>query len=281
MLSLENLGVCSWSLQPKNPDELLAGLSQLGIKKTQMALNPMREDLDTWRFTGARVWEAGVQMVSGMLQTQGDDYTSPQSIRATGGVVSDENWERDRQNIRTALKLASSLDISMVTMHAGFVPDDEQAPVFHTMLDRIDDIAQLADDVLDDGWLLLETGQERAEVIANFHAHLIHENIGINFDPANMILYGMDDPLEALSELYPYVKQIHLKDALPPKQPGQWGEEVPLGQGAVDWAMLFKLLNDRGYAGNLLIEREVGDNRLEDIKTGIAFVTKMFDELNA
>lgn len=279
MLSLENLGICSWSLQPNNPDELLAGLSQLGMKKTQIALNPMREDLETWRFTGARVWEAGVQMVSGMIETLGDDYTSPQSIRETGGVVSDENWEQDRQNIRTALKLASSLDISMVTMHAGFVPQDEEDSRFDKMIERIDDIARLADEILDDGWLLLETGQETAKTIANFHAHLLGENIGINFDPANMILYGMDHPIEALSELYPYVKQIHLKDALPPKESGQWGAEVPLGRGAVDWPMFFRYLNDRGYAGNLLIEREVGDERMEDLKSGIEFVSQTLQDL--
>lgn len=280
MLSTENLGLCSWSIEPNNPDDLLFGLSQLGMKKTQVALEPMRHNIDTWRFTGARIWEAGVQMVSGMVETIGEDYTTPQTIRETGGVVSDENWEANRKNIRECMKLASSLDISTITLHAGFIPGDEQDPHYHTMLDRIDDLGKLAEELLDDGWLLLETGQETAETMWDFHSHLIGENIGINFDPANMILYNTGDPIEAMHQLMPLVKQVHIKDALPPEEPGQWGEEVPVGQGAVDWPAFFKLLIETGYDGPMIIEREAGESRLDDIKTAADFVSKTLSELS-
>jgi sugar phosphate isomerase/epimerase len=87
-----------------------------------------------------------------------------------------------------------------------------------------------------------------------------------------MILYGMGDPVEALRLLMPYVMQVHLKDATPAATPGQWGAEVPVGTGAVDWKAFFRVLNDAAWKGNLCIEREAGEQRIEDIRSGLAFV---------
>ena len=90
-------------------------------------------------------------------------------------------------------------------------------------------------------------------------------HLGVNFDPANMILYGMGDPTAALDILADHVLQIHIKDATPTGVPGTWGEEVVVGTGAVNWPTFLQIHADR-IGCNLCIEREAGDNRIEDIR---------------
>ncbi len=99
-------------------------------------------------------------------------------------------------------------------------------------------------------------------------------NLKVNFDPANMILYDMGDPIRAVEILGPDIRSVHLKDARRPRVRGQWGEEVPLGEGEVDLPRFIRTLKDVGFAGSLAIEREVGDQagRLRDVTTGLARV---------
>jgi sugar phosphate isomerase/epimerase len=115
----------------------------------------------------------------------------------------------------------------------------------------------------------LETGQEDATTLVAVLAELNERlpakaRVGVNFDPANMILYGMGEPVSALGLLLPHVMQAHVKDALPTTQEGTWGEERPVGMGGVDWKGFFGVLS-RGFAGDLVIERESGEARVEDV----------------
>jgi sugar phosphate isomerase/epimerase len=99
-------------------------------------------------------------------------------------------------------------------------------------------------------------------------------NLKVNFDPANMLLYDMGDPLLAVEILAPEIRSVHVKDARRPKIPGQWGEEVPLGEGEVNIRRFVRALKGIGYTGPLIVEREVGDQagRLRDVALGLAFL---------
>ena len=123
--------------------------------------------------------------------------------------------------------------------------------------------------------LALETGQESSAVLKEILDELSGENIGVNFDPANMILYGMGNPVNALQELSSSVLQIHIKDAHPTQCPGTWGEEVPVGSGAVDWIEFFKVYDAMGLNCDLMIEREAGDQREDDIAVASSLVTNL------
>jgi sugar phosphate isomerase/epimerase len=90
-----------------------------------------------------------------------------------------------------------------------------------------------------------------------------------------MILYGSGDPIQSLRQLAPHVRQVHLKDATPAAIRGEWGSEVPLGEGRVDWAAFFQLLDEIGYAGALLIEREAGEDRVADVRAAAQFLASM------
>jgi sugar phosphate isomerase/epimerase len=111
----------------------------------------------------------------------------------------------------------------------------------------------------------LETGQETAETLLGVLEELQRPNVGVNFDPANMILYGMGEPVEALGRLAPAVRQVHVKDALPTEVAGTWGTEVPAGRGAVRWRAFFDVAMAISPPVSFVIERESGADRLDDI----------------
>ena len=108
-----------------------------------------------------------------------------------------------------------------------------------------------------------ETGQETAADLAKFLPTV--PGAGVNFDPANMILYGKGSPVEAVRTLAPWIKHVHLKDAVVTKKPGTWGTEVPWGDGEVDAPRFLAELEAAGYKGNFAIEREGGNDRPGDI----------------
>ena len=124
------LAVCSWSLQPKSPEELVEILGQVGLKTVQLALDPLRENPDVWGKTKDLFREKGIIIVSGMFGTIGEDYTTMDTIKATGGVVPDAVWPDNWKNIQEIADIAKSLGVRLVTFHAGFLPHDHKDPQF-------------------------------------------------------------------------------------------------------------------------------------------------------
>jgi sugar phosphate isomerase/epimerase len=145
------------------------------------------------------------------------------------------------------------------------LPHEETDPNFEKMLRRLAETA----DVFKAAKIRLglETGQETAPVLVQLLQKLQRPNVGVNFDPANMILYAKGDPIAALRTLGPWISQVHIKDARRTKVPGTWGEEVAVGTGEVDWRAFFATLKELNFAGDLVIEREAGNQRVADIRT--------------
>src|SRR5262245_34604718 len=204
-----------------------------------------------------------------MFGTVGEDYATPESIRRTGGLVPDDTWQENWENAQTNAELASRLGLRLVTFHAGFLPHDESDPEFEKLQHRIRLVADLF--AAKGVELAFETGQETATTLNAFLEKLGRPNVGVNFDPANMILYDKGDPIGALRTLGRWVKQCHLKDANRTRTPGTWGEEVVVGTGQVDWIAFFQTLRDIGFAGDCCIEREAGSQRVADIRAARQF----------
>ncbi len=122
--------------------------------------------------------------------------------------------------------------------------------------------------------LAFETGQETADLLRRTLDDLKCPNLGVNFDPANMLLYDKGDPLRAVKILAPDIKSVHVKDAKRPTKAGTWGEEVPLGQGEVNIRAYVQKLKEIGFRGPLCVEREVGDQaaRIADIAHGLNYL---------
>jgi sugar phosphate isomerase/epimerase len=268
------LAVCSWSLQPASADDFFTKLAATGLTRTQIALDPIRENVKgAWTDFGGLCAKRGVRCVSGMIGTVGEDYTTLESIRRTGGVVPDATWPETWRNIQADADLAQRMGLPLVTFHAGFLPHEESDPSFAKLIARLRQVADLfAEKKMAIG---LETGQETADAMAAFLKKLDRQNVGVNFDPANMILYDKGDPVAALRTLGPWVRQCHLKDAVRTKTPGTWGEEVRLGTGQVDWKGFFRALDTAGFKGNLNIEREAGTQRVADILAAREYVERL------
>jgi len=265
------LAVCSWSLRATTPDELADRVGETGVPRVQLALDPLLENPDVWGNCAEVLADRGITIASGMFGTIGEDYSTLETIKETGGIVPDATWEANWAHIQNTVEIAAALGLKLVTFHAGFLPHDTSDPVYAKLRERIVLIADLfAARGIDLGF---ETGQEDAPTLAAFLSDLAMPGVGVNFDPANMILYAKGDPVAALRTLRPWLKQCHLKDATLTKTPGTWGAEVPVGTGEVDWPAFFAVLAETGYTGDLCIEREAGDQRVADIIAAREFVT--------
>ncbi len=266
----DRLAVCSWSLQPASPDQLFEQLREIGIHRIQCALDPLRESPAVWGNLARQCEQNQVTLVSGMFGTVGEDYSTLDSIRRTGGLVPDATWDQNWTNIEAVVQIAHQLSLRLVSFHAGFLPHEESDPDFKKLQDRIRIVADaFAVKNID---LAFETGQETAETLRSFLEKLGRPNVGVNFDPANMLLYDKGNPIEALRTLGPWIRQVHLKDATKTKQPGTWGEEVVVGSGEVDWKAFFAALEEVQFTGNCCIEREAGTQRVPDIRAAQEFV---------
>lgn len=278
--SVEQIGVCSWSLQATGPRDLADKVNALGLKKVQLGLTPHRDDPGAWDGVQEILAESGIRIVSGMYSTVGEDYTTPETIRRTGGVVPDEHWEENLQLAHVTAALAKAMGLKYVNAHAGFLPHDAASPDFDKLCRRVLALAEVfgANGVT----LLLETGQETAQSLLVFLDAMKKrgaQNIAVNFDPANMILYDMDNPIEALRLLVPHVRQVHVKDAKRTTVKGQWGEEVIVGTGEVDWVAFVRILAEANFDGGYIFEREAGADRVGDIAQGIRALTTAMEEV--
>ena len=233
------------------------------IPRVQLALDPLRESPALWKDAPSLLQQNSVAIVSGMFGCVGEDYSTLETIRATGGLAPDGTWPQNMSNIRANAATAERLGIRLVTFHAGFLPHDQASSGFSKLLERIRTaVGILAARNIN---VALETGQETARSLAAVLQTLDCPNLGVNFDPANMILYNQGDPIEAVRILGPWIRQVHIKDAKRTATPGTWGQEVVVGTGDVNWAKLFSTLREINFAGNFVIEREAGVQRLIDV----------------
>ncbi|MBW7905096.1 MAG: sugar phosphate isomerase/epimerase [Phycisphaerae bacterium] len=267
----QRVGVCSWSLQPKSPADLVDRLRATGLEAIQLALDPLGDPPWDMAITRRILREANVAILSGMIRTKGEDYTTLESIRSTGGVRSDENWAENLASAQRCAEFAEELELPLVTFHAGFLPPEPDEPLRAVMVERLRSIIDVFAAL--EVTVAFETGQETAQTLLDVLGQLERPTAGVNFDPANMLLYDHGDPVEALRLLAPHVRQIHIKDALRPTTPGEWGREAPVGQGQVDWPAFFEALKEAKLTCDLVIEREAASETLiEDIRAAHALV---------
>jgi L-ribulose-5-phosphate 3-epimerase len=262
------LAVCSWSLEPRSPQQLVDRVRATSLDRVQLDLLPLLGD-PAWSDTAPILADAGIAIESGMLRMAGEDYATLASIRETGGLRPAATYPENLDRARRTADLAAALGIGLVTFHAGFIPEESGDAERAVLLDRLREVAGIfaATGVR----VALETGQERAETLAAVLEE-VGDGVGVNFDPANMLLYGMGDPVAALARLAPRVLQIHAKDALPSREADAWGQEVPLGEGAVDWQAFLTLAATAAPEAALVIEREAGTHRVADVHQGAALL---------
>ena len=274
--SLLSLGVCSWSLQVTSIAELVRLTAELGVNLVQLACgDPNHASWEEGDDLPSVALASGLKFSGTMLGFPGEDYTTPATIQATGGFGDPAHREERLDRLRWAVDRTVKLGLTDLMLHAGFLPQPTD-PGRHSFLDTLGKAARIA---ADQGvTLAFETGQETATLLKRTLDELSAPNLKVNFDPANMLLYDMGDPIEAVELLGDSIRSVHVKDAKRPKVAGEWGEEVPLGAGEVGMANFLSALKRVGYSGPLALEREVGNQRerVRDIAGGLGLLRSLF-----
>lgn len=189
------------------------------------------------------------------------------------------NTRKERCEImRRAADFATRLGVSNITTHAGFVPEWPSDPLYGGL---VESMREIADYCKGKGLMFcLETGQETPITLLRLIEDIGTGNLGVNFDPANLILYGKANPVDALGILGSFVQGVHLKDGCYPTNGRELGIEKTLGQGQVNIPLFISRLLECGYQGPLTIERETtGEQQVEDIKSAMIYVKQIFASL--
>lgn len=266
------IGLMFWPKE--NAVETLREVKSFGVRAGQLGVpGPMQLDGKGAEWKAALAAEEFI-VTTAVCSYVGEDYADIPTVLRTVGLVPEPTRAERIKRTKDVASVASEIGIKSVACHIGFVPHDPSAPLYFEIRDVARDICDHCAAFGQN--FTLETGQEPADILLRFIAAVDRPNLKINFDPANMILYGSGDPIPALKVLGPRVVSVHCKDGdWPPKgDPNALGKERPLGQGSVGIAAFVAALKEIGYKGLLSVEREEPDQqqRAADIRSGIALL---------
>jgi len=190
---------------------------------------------------------------------------------ATIGLVPPEYREMRVAALIQGAEFAARLGVPDTITHAGFIPENPKDPLYEGTIEALTRVASRAKEL--GLHFCFETGQETPITLLRAMTDIGTGNLGVNLDPANLLMYGKANPVDALDILGPYVRGVHAKDGEYPTEPGGLGVEKPMGDGRVNFPVLVPKLKSFGYSGALTIEREIsGDQQIEDIKRAIAIL---------
>ena len=264
------LGAMFWATT--TPAETLKAIKKAGVTCGQLGFEGSIELTDDL----AAAWKAALEaedfpIVTCFCAYNGEDYADIPTVEDTVGFVPQRFREERMARTRAVSDFAARLGVKALGLHIGCVPEDDAHPDYLAVLGMV---REICDHAAANGQVFaLETGQESAKVLRDFIADVKRPNLRINFDPANMILYGSGDPIEALDVLGDLVVSVHAKDGIwPAGGPGSLGIEKVLGTGDVGMRRFVTKLREIGYSGPLCIEREgvTWEQKLIDIETGVA-----------
>lgn len=252
-----------------DPDAAMAKLKSLGLPTCQVYLNQfdpafaarLRKSLD----------QAGIEatslVVGGPGKESWDFYDGPLTI----GLIPRETRAARIAHIKAAADFAVRCDIPAVQTHAGFIPENPNDPVYKEAIAALRDVVEYCQRYRQT--FRYETGQETPITLVRAIQDVGVSNQGVNFDLANLILYGKANPVDAIDVLAPYIQGIHAKDGLWPSNPKLLGEEVPIGKGKVDFPRIVQRLKDIHYQGAVTIEREIsGPQQMQDVRAAADFL---------
>ena len=256
----------------------VAEVKQLGVRCGQLGIDPSFEFTDT----AADDWRSALEQEQFTLVTvfaayAGESYADIPTVQRTVGFIPRATRIERFERTCALSDFAAQIGVPSIACHIGFVPEDKSHVDYVEVRELVRRICDYA--ARHNQTFALETGQEPAAELLHFLRDVDRVNIAINFDPANMILYGTGDPVDALGVLGEHVVSVHCKDGLwPPKEdPNALGTEAPLGAGDVGIERFIAKLREIGFRGPLNVEREAENQqeRLHDIREAVALLKRL------
>jgi L-ribulose-5-phosphate 3-epimerase len=255
-----------------DPEGALKKVHDLGLPTAQLGIENFSDDMLA-RVTAA-VKKFGIEVTalnaSGPGPAVWDFYHGPETI----GLVPKKYRAVRIEHLQRASDFAKRAGIPAIHTHFGFIPENPNDPLY---AETVTAIREVVSHIKSNGqFVLYETGQESPITMLRCITDVGLNNQFVNLDTANLILYGKGNPVDAMDVVGKLVRGLHAKDGLFPTDPRKLGKEVPIGQGRVDFPLLFKRLRQLDYRGPVTIEREIsGPQQLEDVRKEKIYLEKL------
>lgn len=252
-LGIRACQLCCWDMN-------LYGKEMAQQVKTQAAQNKVNITAVWAGWTGKSVW---------------DFIEGPTTL----GIVPIEFRRLRVSQIKQGADFAKMTGVRAIVTHLGFVPENPADPQYPEIIKTVKEIADYCGTLGLEFWF--ESGQETPVTLCRLIEDVGLPNLGINFDTANVVLYGKGNPLDSTEVFGKHIKNLHAKDGLYPTDPRKLGEEVPIGQGKADFPAILSVLKQHDFKGEIIIERETsGPQQIKDIEEAYTFLTQCRKDLN-
>lgn len=260
--STPRLGVVVWVHPGQSIDEAIRGVHALGLPTCQIGFETLTAEVA--KPLQAALKKFGVQATALSEHGPGERifnfYDGPETI----GIVPRATREARIRNLELAADLAAVCGIPAIHSHCGFIPENPHDPLYPETVAAMKKIAAYCK--TREISFLCETGEETPITLLRMIEDVGADNVFVNLDLANLILYGKGNPVDAMDVIGHLVRGIHAKDGLFPSDPKTLGTEVAIGKGKVDFPVVFNKLHKVNYQGTITIERETeGTEQREDI----------------
>jgi sugar phosphate isomerase/epimerase len=251
-------------------DEAMSKVAELGLETCQVGW-PAGATLEQGRQLKQAAANWGVIITTLWAALPGPAVWNFIEGPVTIGLVPPEYRKQRVEALKQAARVAAAIGVQSITTHAGFIPEFPGDPLYEGTVEALKEVAQACRDEGVEFWF--ETGQETPITLLRTIQDIGTDNLGINLDPANLLMYGKGNPVDALDVFGQYVRGTHCKDGEYPTDGRSLGKEKPMGEGRVNFPVLVPKLKALGYRGHLTIEREIsGPQQIEDIKRAIAIL---------
>ena len=254
-------------------------LRAFGLRVCQLvSWSPGAWTADLARRVREEAREGGVRVTSFWAGWEGPKVWDFVWGPTTLGIVPAEHRATRVASLKRGGDFARELGVPAVITHLGFIPENPSDPEFPQVVEAVRDVALHLRSLGLEFWF--ETGQETPVTMLRLLAAVGTGNLGVNLDPANLILYGKGNPVDALDLLGPYVRNVHAKDGLYPTDPMLLGREVRVGEGRVRYPEFLARLGEVGFTGELIIEREIsGAEQDRDIRATVEYLGRLLGGL--
>lgn len=256
------------------PEAAMGRVKELGLPSCQISVAQDLATPELAKRLRSAADAAGIEITTVWAGSPGPHVWNFLEGPTTIGIVPPA-WRAQRvEAIKKGANFAALAGVPSVSTHAGFIPENPTDPEYPGVLDALRDIATHAGERGVEFWF--ETGQETPVTLLRVFQDLGLGNLGINFDPANLLMYGKANPIDALDIIGKYVRGVHAKDGEYPTNGRELGVEKPIGEGRVNFPAFLARLRDLGFDGALTIEREIsGPQQIADIKRAIEYLNNL------